>query len=124
MDRSLVAATSGALAACVSTIAVYPLDTLLVHRQTDASKLPGSLQQQQHRRRPALFALIDTLHHLLSEESSCDPDKISGQESLLQHKTTQQDRLALLLQRVSRLYSGIGVKLTEQVLRNFIYFYL
>ncbi|KAL8439895.1 hypothetical protein Efla_006514 [Eimeria flavescens] len=119
MSKSLVAATSAALAACASTLVVYPLDTLLVHHQASASKQPGKLLQQQHKQHRTLVqALVDVLHELLHQEEN--GSKVTGSQKQQQDR----DRLAEFLNRIGRLYSGLGVKLAEQVARNFVYFYL
>ncbi|OEH79531.1 putative methionyl-tRNA formyltransferase [Cyclospora cayetanensis] len=119
MSKSLVAATSGALAACASTVAVFPLDTLLVHHQASVSKQPRTLlQHQQKRHRSVLQALIDALQELLQQE---DAASVAGSTpKTRRHKSTLTD----LVNRISRLYSGLGIKLAEQVARNFVYFYL
>ncbi|XP_026191585.1 uncharacterized protein LOC34622021 [Cyclospora cayetanensis] len=118
MSKSLVAATSGALAACASTVAVFPLDTLLVHHQASVSKQPRTLlQHQQKRHRSVLQALIDALQELLQQE---DAASVAGSTpKTRRHKSTLTD----LVNRISRLYSGLGIKLAEQVARNFVYFY-
>lgn len=119
MSKSLVAATSGALAACASTIAVFPLDTLLVHHQASVSRQPGKLlQQQQKQHRTVLQALVDVLQELLHQEEG------NGKNHAAQKQHQHKDRVGDLLNRLGRLYSGLGVKLAEQVARNFVYFYL
>lgn len=118
MSKSLVAATSGALAACASTIAVYPLDVLLVHHQASASKQPWKLlQQQQKQHRTLLQALVDVLQELLHQEDGTTKPRTA-------QKQQERDRVAEFLNGIGRLYSGLGVKLAEQVARNFVYFYL
>lgn len=118
MSKSLVAATSGALAACASTIAVYPLDVLLVHYQASASKQPWKLlQQQQKQHRTLLQALVDVLQELLHQEDGTSKPRTT-------QKQQERDRVADYLNGIGRLYSGLGVKLAEQVARNFVYFYL
>ncbi|KAL8435760.1 hypothetical protein ACSSS7_002242 [Eimeria intestinalis] len=119
MSKSLVAATSAALAACASTLVVYPLDTLLVHHQASASKQPRKLLQQQHKQHRSLIqALVDVLHELLHQEEN------SSRFRANQKQQPNKDRLAEFLNGIGRLYSGLGVKLAEQVARNFVYFYL
>ncbi|KAL8272538.1 hypothetical protein Esti_003537 [Eimeria stiedai] len=119
MSKSLVAATSAALAACASTLVVYPLDTLLVHHQASASKQPRKLLLQQHKQHRTLVqALVDVLHELLHQEEN------SSRFHASQKQQPNKDRLAEFLNGIGRLYSGLGVKLAEQVARNFVYFYL
>lgn len=135
MSKSLVAATSGAVAACVSTLIVFPLDTLLVHHQAAATKQPAKLlQQQQHQHRSALQALIDVLQELLQQEdaatatpttyASTYSNKSSNSSNSSNSGSTTKDKAGQLINRISRLYSGLGIKLAEQIIRNFVYFYL
>ncbi|CDJ64091.1 methionyl-tRNA formyltransferase, putative [Eimeria necatrix] len=135
MSKSLVAATSGAVAACASTLIVFPLDTLLVHHQAAATKQPAKLlQQQQHQHRSALQALIDVLQELLQQEdaatatpttyASTYSNKSSNSSNSSNSGSTSKDKAGQLINRISRLYSGLGIKLAEQIIRNFVYFYL
>lgn len=114
----LAEATSAAVAAATSALVVYPLDTVLVRFQaTSKRKLAdpyadASSHGLWHR------DLVNIVLDLIREPKTAK--SVGG--SLKASSTDADEVISKVLAAVRKAYKGVGVKVVEAVVRNFVYF--
>ncbi|PHJ24805.1 carrier superfamily protein [Cystoisospora suis] len=114
----LAEATSAAVAAATSAVVVYPLDTVLVRFQaTSKRKLAdpyadASSHGLWHR------DLVNIVLDLVREPKTAK--SVGG--SLKASSADADEVISKVLAAIRKAYKGVGVKVVEAVVRNFVYF--
>ncbi|KYF38705.1 mitochondrial carrier superfamily protein, partial [Toxoplasma gondii ARI] len=120
-------ATSAAIAAATSAVLVYPLDTILVRYQASSRRKVTDPYTAAFHFNSGHKELAKIILELLREQSpgshEPSPTKRTASEQRARGSfTSPEDVVVHIAETLRKLYKGVGVKVFEAVVRNFVYF--
>ncbi|EPT26718.1 carrier superfamily protein [Toxoplasma gondii ME49] len=120
-------ATSAAIAAATSAVLVYPLDTILVRYQASSRRKVTDPYTAAFHFNSGHKELAKIILELLREQSpgshEPSPTKRTASEQRARDSfTSPEDVVVHIAETLRKLYKGVGVKVFEAVVRNFVYF--
>ncbi|KEP64002.1 UNVERIFIED_CONTAM: carrier superfamily protein [Hammondia hammondi] len=120
-------ATSAAIAAATSAVLVYPLDTILVRYQASSRRKVTDPYTAAFHFNSGHKELAKIILELLREQSpgshELSPTKRTTSEQRARDSfSCPEDVVVHIAETLRKLYKGVGVKVFEAVVRNFVYF--
>ncbi|CBZ54574.1 hypothetical protein NCLIV_050020 [Neospora caninum Liverpool] len=120
-------ATSAAIAAATSAVLVYPLDTILVRYQASNRRKVTDPYTAAFHFNNGHKELVKIILELLREQApgshGLSPSKRAPAEQKGRERFSSPDDFVIhIVETLRKLYKGVGVKVFEAVVRNFVYF--